>query len=60
MEKVTPGKVGAIKLALGTVRDLNYEYVANLDADVTFETHILPNRSSNILNPMRPSDWLAG
>lgn len=37
VEKVAPGKVGAIEMALTALSGLEYEYFANLDADVTFE-----------------------
>ena len=37
VEKVAPGKVAAVEMALTLLRGLEYEYFANLDADVTFE-----------------------
>jgi len=37
VEKVAPGKVAAVEMALPLLRGLEYEYFANLDADVTIE-----------------------
>ncbi len=37
VEKVAPGKVAAIQMALASIKELDYQYFANLDADVTFE-----------------------
>jgi glycosyltransferase involved in cell wall biosynthesis len=37
VEKVAPGKVAAIEMALASIGGAEYEYFANLDADVTFE-----------------------
>lgn len=37
IEKVSPGKVAAVEMALASVAGLAYEYFANLDADVTME-----------------------
>ena len=37
VEKVAPGKVAAVEMALTSLNGAEYEYFANLDADVTFE-----------------------
>jgi poly-beta-1,6-N-acetyl-D-glucosamine synthase len=37
VEKVAPGKVAAVEMALASLGGVEYEYFANLDADVTFE-----------------------
>ncbi len=37
VEKVAPGKVAAIEMALASLGRAEYEYFGNLDADVTFE-----------------------
>ena len=37
VEKVAPGKVAAVEMALTSLSGVEYEYFANLDADVTFE-----------------------
>jgi glycosyltransferase involved in cell wall biosynthesis len=37
VEKVSPGKVAAVGTALAALGGLEYEYLANLDADVTME-----------------------
>ncbi len=37
VEKVAPGKVAAVAMALASLRGVEYDYFANLDADVTFE-----------------------
>jgi hypothetical protein len=37
VEKVAPGKVAAVEMALASLGGVEYEYSANLDADVTFE-----------------------
>jgi len=37
VEKVAPGKVAAVEMALTSLSGVEYEYFANLDADVTIE-----------------------
>ena len=37
VEKVAPGKVAAVEMALASLGGVEYEYFANLDADVTLE-----------------------
>jgi glycosyltransferase involved in cell wall biosynthesis len=37
IEKVSPGKVAAVEMALASVAGLAYDYFANLDADMTIE-----------------------
>lgn len=37
VEKTSPGKVAAIRMAMKSLEGLHYDYFANLDADLTFD-----------------------